>query len=278
MQTGFIYTPDSRGWPEKFLTSQADAKAIAVKSSDSYGTRFVIGEFNLHNRSASTIVAGIGGRFPVNLWTWGFWDDSEYAAGTVYADDTVDAQDAGTGDVNLDTVSVNNDGFIIGCDVPFNIVSLQISQASTAGTVWAMYYSIATAGTTFANNYTAITNPYVAPDFSSTGEQLIWFEPPSDWAKASAATAIVNRHGLTVPSQYLLLVKATTAPNAARGQMSLATLGRMFYSTEGVLDGDILNNIGGHELYLPGQCDALAAAFSVADSQNRADVKWRYAG
>jgi hypothetical protein len=274
----YAYSNLSKSWPTKFLTSQNDAQVIVTRPTDSYATKFILGEFSVHNRSGGAAVLGIGGRVPTNLWTFGFWTDANYVAGTVYADDTVDAQSAAAGDVNLDTVAANNDGFLIGCDVPFNIASLQISQASAATTVWAMYYSIATVGTGFSNNFTAITNAYVPPVFSATGEQLLWFEPPTDWVKASAATAIVNRHGLTVPSQYLLLVKSTTAPNATRGQMSLAILGRMVMTVEGVADNSVLTNIGGVELALPPQCDALCGAISVADSQNRCDVKYRYSG
>lgn len=274
----FAYDHVSKSFATKFLTSQSDSLILQARPSPSYGSRFVIGEFSVHNRSGSACVVGIGGRLPVSLWSFGFWTDANYAAGTVYADDTTDAQDAGTGDVNLDTVSTNNDGFVIGCDVPFSIASLQISQASGAGTVWAAYYSIESAGTGFSSNYTALSNMYVAPSFGSTGEQLLWFEPPTDWAKVAAATAIVNRHGLTVPSQYLLVVKSTTAPNATRGQMSLAVLGRMLMSHENVADNTNLNNIGGVELALPYQCDAIMAAISTANSQNRASVSWRYAG
>lgn len=274
----YAYSNLSRSWPRKFLTTQADGQVIVAKPTDSYATKFVLGEFSVHNRTGGVATLGIGGRFPIDLWSFGTWDDSEYAAGTVYASDTTDAQDAGTGDVALDTVGTNNDGFLIGCDVPFSIASLQISQASSAGTVWAMYYSIATLGTTFANNFTAITNPYVAPDFSATGERLLWFEPPTDWVKASAATAIVNRHGLTVPSQYLLLVKATTGPNANAGLMSLATLGITVLTVEDVADNSVLTNIGGVERALPPQCDAVCAAISVANSQNRVDINYRYSG
>ena len=274
----FAYDHTSKSWDAKFLVSQADSKVLATRPQNSYGTRFVLGEFSVHNRSGGAAVVGIGGRIPVSLWSFGFWDDSAYAAGTVYADDTTDAQDAGTGDVNLDTVSTNDDGFVIGCDIPFSIASLNISQASASGTAWKLYYSIASAGDGFSSNFTEITNAYVAPDFSATGEKLIWFEPPTDWAKVAAATAVANKHGLTVPSQYLILVKSTTAPDTTRGAMSLATLGRMLMTTEAVADNSILNNIGGVEIPLPPQCDAICAAISVANSQNRASVNWRYAG
>lgn len=274
----YLYENVSRAWPGKFLTSQADNQVLASRPAKSMANRFVLGEFSVHNRSGGAAVVGIGGRIPTSLWTMGFWTDANYAAGTVYADDTADAQSAASGDVNLATVGTNNDGFMVGCDIPFSIVSLQVTQAALNNAVWKLYYSIATQGAGFGSNFTEITNAYVMPSFGATGEQLIWFEPPIDWVKASPATAIINRHGATVPSQYLILAKATTAPDTSRGQISLATVGRMVMTTENVADNDILSNIGGKETYLPPQCDGVCAAISVANIQNRADIKYRMAG
>ena len=277
----FNYEEVSLAWPSKFLSFPPDSAIVAGRPSNSYGSRFILGEFTVHNRSGGAAVIGIGGRIQTSIWTMGTWTNANYAAGTVYTDETTDAQSVAAGDVNLDTVGAANDGFIIGCDVPFNLVGLNVSQASTTTTVWEVRYSIATLGTGLANNYSAaLTNLYVAPAFGAgnTGEQIIWFEPPADWVKASAATAIINRHGATVPSQYLLLVRSTTAPDTTRGQITQAQLGRVFMSTENVADNDLLNNIGGIELALPPQCDAIAACISVANPQNRVDVKYRYAG
>lgn len=282
----YVYEPVSQAWPNKFLQSHADSQVLATRPSNSQGTHFVLSEFSVHNRSGGDAIVGIGGRIASSLWRFYTWDESEYAAGTVLTDDTTDAQDSGTGDVNLDTVSTNNDGFAIGCDMPFSLASLMISQASSAGTAWEVYYSVASTGTGFSSNFTQITNLYVAPSFGTTGEQLIWFEPPTDWHAVESSTAIVNRHGrsdrtvlgYTAPRQYLLVVKSATAPNSTRGQMTLATLGRMFFSTAGVTDTGILTNIGGSELHLPAGCDAIAAAISVAAQQSRVDIKYRYAG
>lgn len=282
----FAYETESKAWATKFLTSHSDLLTLATIPSQSRGSHFVIGEYSIHNRAGETVVAGIGGRIRASCWKFYVWDDSEYAAASALVDDTTDAQDSGTGDVNLDTVGTNNDGFVIASDVPFNIASLVISQASTAGTVWQAYYSTESAGTGFSSNFTELTNFYVSPNFSATGEQLIWFDAPADWHRVLPATALVNRHGrsdqqvlgYTPSPQYLLVVKSTTAPNSARGQMSIATIGRMFHSTENVQDNDILHNIGGIDIHLPPACDAIAAAITTANPQNRVDCKWRYAG
>lgn len=282
----FAYETESKAWGTKFLTSHSDLLTLATRPANSQGTRFVIGEFSIHNRSEAVAIVGIGGRIQASAWKFYFWDESEYAAGSALIDDTTDAQDSDTGDVNLDTVGTNNDGFVIACDAPFNIASLMISQASTTGTAWQVFYSTVSAGTGFSNNFTQITNFYVDPNFAATGEQLLWFDAPADWHRVLPATAIVNRHGrsdrqvlgYTPTPQYLLVVKSSTAPATTRGQLSIATLGRMFMSTENVQDNDILTNIGGVDIYLPPVCDAIAAATSVANPQNRVDVKWRYSG
>lgn len=274
----FNYDHLSAAFDSKFLGSLADSDALAVRPQNSYGTRFVIGEFSIHNRSGGVAVCGIGGRIQSSIWTAGFWTDASYAAGTVYADDTADAQDAGGGTINLATVATANDGFLIGCDIPFNIVGLSVSQAAASGAIWEVRYSIASLGTGLDNNYTALTNTYVAPSFGAIGEQVIWFEPPMDWAKATTASAVINRHGATVPRQYLLLVRATTAPDTTRGAATQVQVGRIFMSTEFVGDNNVLSNIGGTEIFLPPQCDAICSAISTANPQNRCDLSWRYAG
>lgn len=282
----FAYETVSRSWASKFLTTLDDSQVLVTRPSQSRGSRFCIGEYSVHNRSGGEATVGIGGRIPPSLWSCGFWDESEYAAGSVNIDETADAQSTATGDVNLDTVATNSDGFVIGCDIPFNLVSLNVSQASSASTVWQMYYSVASAGTGFSSNFTELTNAYVAPSFGTTGERIIWFEAPNNWHRVLPATSIINVHGrrdtqvlgYTAPSQYLLVVKSTTAPDTTRGVMSFANLGRIFMSMEGVPDDGVLTNIGNIELQLPPQCDAICAAISVANVQNRCDVKWRYSG
>ncbi|MDH5666554.1 MAG: hypothetical protein OEY86_00905 [Nitrospira sp.] len=285
---GYRYESASKSWPSKFLYSNSDLITMGVRPSNSYGTHFVIGEFSVHNRSGSTVTAGVGGRIQPSLWRFYFWDESEYAAGSALIDDTTDAQSTAAGDVNLDTVGTNNDGFAIGCDAPFNIVSLNVSQISDASTVWAVYYSVVSAGTGFSNNFTALTNLHVAPSFGTgkTGEQLIWFDAPPDWHRVTSSSAIINRHGrsdkqalgYSAPGEYLLVVKSTTAPDTTRGQITQAMLGNIVMTQANVLTNQTLTNIGGAEIHLPAACDAVCAAISTANVQNRCDMKWRYSG
>ena len=282
----YVYTPINKSWPDKFLTSHSDLLVMQARPSPSYGSRFIIGEWSVYNGSGSTAIAGIGGRIQKDLWTLRTWDDSAYVAGVVYTDETADAQDLGTTDLALETVGTNNDGFCIGCDIPFNLASLVLSQASVSGAAYKVYYSIASQGTGFSNNFNELTNLHVPPTFGSTGERLIWFDPPSDWHKATADSLIVNRHGrsnlqtigLSVPEQYLLVIKAETAPGTTPAQLTIATLGSMIMTKRSVSANAVLNNIGGVELPLPPQCDAIMPCISVANDANRATIFYRYAG
>lgn len=270
----------------KFMTSQTVGNILATRPQilkpngdtvDGVVTQFVIGSASLHNRSGASSINGIGGRIPIDLWEAGQWDDSEYAAGTVFADDTTDAQDAGTSDFTLDTVSTNNDGFLLACDIPFNIISVMVGTASVSNTAWKLYYSKATAGTGFSNNYTEIKNALVKPSFGSTGEQLIWFQPPQDWVKATSGTAIQDRHGATVPEKFLLLIKSTSAPDTTAGLASLFILGRMYYSTAGVADkATFLRTEEESEMPIAPQLDALVCATSIISTEgSRATVTFR---
>lgn len=258
----FAYDTISKAWASKFLTSQDDSLVLATRPANSYGSRFVLGEFNLHNRSGGSAYVGIGGRLPQSLWTAG-----QIVAAGSYTDDTTDAQDAGANDFAL-TTTTNNDGFAIFSLLPFSIVSINVGTAAAGGSpAWDLAYTLA------GGTWGTITNAYVSPLFTATGEQLIWFEPPTDWAPAEAG------HGTGVPvGSYGIRCRATTAPNATAGLATNIVLGRMLLSTESVDDNSVLNNIGGVELALPPQCDAICAAISTANPQNRATISWRYSG
>lgn len=258
----FAYESINKSWPAKFLTSQSDLQVLATRPENSYGSRFVLGEFSIHNRSGGAAVVGIGGRLPQSLWTAG----QIIAAGN-YTDDVTDAQDSDANDFAL-TTTTNNDGFGIFCQVPWNIASIIVGTAAAGGSpVWDLAYTKA------GGSWGTITNAYVSPLFTSTGEQLIWFEPPTDWAPSEAG------HGTGVPvGSYGIRCRATTAPNATAGLATNIVLGRMLLTTESVDDNSVLSNIGGVEIALPPQCDAICAAISTANAQNRASVSWRYSG
>ena len=56
---GYRYESASKSWPSKFLSSNSDLITMGVRPTNSYGTHFVVGEFSVHNRSGSTVTAGV---------------------------------------------------------------------------------------------------------------------------------------------------------------------------------------------------------------------------
>ena len=261
--------------PAKFMTTQNEGNRLKLFPSNTYFTKFCVESAEVHNRSGVSATCGFGGVLPLALWGAGQWDESDYVAGTVMDEDTTDAQDDGTNDFVLDVVGTNNDGFVIYSDVPFNIVSVIVGQASSAATVWAAYYSKPSTSTGFSSNYGTFSNMLVAPSFGTTGEKLIWFTPPSDWVKTSSTTAVVNRHGLGIPAdKYVLVVKSTTAPNSTAGLASKIVVGRMVYSTEAIPDNGVLSIVAPFEL--PSYLESMAAAISDVTAVNsRATATYR---
>lgn len=268
----YLYEPVSKGVATKFLTSYSDALPLAVRVPNSLATQFIVKEVALLNRSGGTAFCGIGGRLPASLMAFGFWDDSEEAAGTPFISDLADVIDGSSATTaNLSTVGTNNDGFVVGCDVEFNVVSLNLAQALDANEVLEFKYSALDANG--LGTWSTLTT-YVTPDFAAANEQLLWFEPPHDWVAVTAASAVAGRHGAGVPQKKCIRMRATTAPDATRGTVHTVVLGRVFY-TAPVGDGLTLY-AAENELQLPAQCDALMACFSVANAGNRATALYRF--
>ena len=250
----------------KFMTTQSAGNILSTVPPNSLSTQFAVGSVSIQNRSGNAAVVGIGGRLPISLWRAGQWDESA----TTYADDTTDAQDAGANDFAL-TTTTNNDGCVILCRVPFNIISIVVGTSSGGTPAYDLAYSQ-------SGGWATISNALVAPAFASTGEQLVWFNVPNDWIVAN-----VTDHGTGIPVDgsgwYGLRIRATTAPTTA----PLATLlivGRMYYATEAVADNaTYLRAEDEGEFPILPQCDALCAAISDATGgQSRATATFRLKG
>ncbi len=265
----FQYDHVSKAIPAKFLTTQSAGNILATRpqvitpsgaSEDVTAKRFAIAEMSIHNRSGSDAHCGIAVRLPVDLWVAGQWTHSS----TTFVDDTTDAQDAGTSDFAIGTTT-NNDGFAVFCDVPFNVMSVVIGTAASGGTPeWDLAYTVA------GGTWTTITNAFVSPSFTATGEQLVWWVGPQDWAVSESG------HGTDVPvGQYGIRIRATTAGSSAGGSATLLMLGYCIYPTEAISDNKVALVTNEGETPLLPQGDALCAVISVVDNQNRADVKYR---
>lgn len=117
-----------------------------------------------------------------SAWEAGQW----VAVGTTLTLDTVDAQDAGTNDFALETVTVN-DGFIIGADVPFGAISLDVTTAGIGNTTHVIEY--------WNGAWTAIAATGLFVDIKRSavwalGEELVLFDPPADWIVGGSGTNV----------------------------------------------------------------------------------------
>lgn len=196
----------------------------------------------IHNRSGGATFAGFGVRLPNRLWQAGLVDDG------VYTDDTADLQDTDTNDFAMAVDADNNTGFAILSAVPFNFISLNVTTQDAGTQTGAIKYSKGT-GSTLGT----ITNAYVSPPAQwASGENIVGFEPPTDWAKTDG-TELTG-----VPSgMYLLVVEETTAAVTA----ALAKAGEIFYLPivqEAVADNGVLEFAPGCPLAIP-YGDALVA-------------------
>lgn len=267
---GYQYTHVSKAIPAKFLLTQTTGNIMATVpqvvgpngTENANAKRFAISEASIHNRSGDNAACGIAVRLPVALWTAGQWT----ASGTTFTDDTTDAQDAGTGDFALGTTT-NNDGFAVFCDVPFNVMSVIVSTASSGGSpVFVLSYTLAggTWGTITADT------AFVHPALTATGEQLIWFAIPQDWAVSESG------HGTSVPTgKYGIRVTQSTAGSSSGGVASYMMLGHCIYPTEAIGDTKVALVTNEGETPLLPQGDALCAVIATVNNQNRADMKYR---
>lgn len=260
--TGLIYTPPSLRQVQAGGTPQSVVAALL----EGLG----LGSFELQNRSGSTGVLGIGVRLPNRLWIAGQWDDSET---TAFSDDTADAQDTGTGDFALETTTVN-DGFVVACREPFNILSIDVGTASTGTPVRALRYTNS-AGDGWAD---APANLFIqdgaSGNVSITGttvanEYLIAWDIFSDWGRVATG-------GLSgIPAGYYAVnVRAPTAPTIAAVADALA-VGRLYHLVEGITDNTaVFRDFAGKDRRMPFG-NGLVALFETANVGNRVSAEVR---
>ena len=233
--------------------------------SDTGGAQIQLAHYSVQNRSGGSINFGVGVRIPTTLWKAGQWTN----ATTTYTDDTTDFQDAGTSDAALETTSAN-DGFIVSSTLKFNALCIAVGTASVGVPVRTLEYSSGTAA------WTAITN-YVSFDGSAavyaTGENVIVWIPPANWAVMAAG------HGTGVTTgHYGIRVRAST-PSATAGVASTMSVHRLYFLTEGLADGNLLN-IPLEGMYFPmdGNGEALVSYISTVNNQNRVSALVRARG
>ncbi|KKN35827.1 hypothetical protein LCGC14_0779750 [marine sediment metagenome] len=130
------------------------------------------------------------------------WNAGQYTvAGTVYTDDTTDAQDAGADDFQL-VSSTNGDGFFIACTHTFNKVVLKSAQQA-AGSPVAVYEYYADDSTW--KSCSMVTTPTWT---AAAGDRTIEFNYPSDMGRWDGSESILT-------NRFMFRVRFTTAPTGA---------------------------------------------------------------
>jgi hypothetical protein len=104
----------------------------------------------------------------------------------------------------------NNDGYLVQCKKPFNLVGITVQEAATGGTFTYEYYN----GTA----YTTLTTIAV-PAYSAAADTYLAFAAPVDWAPGTTAAVGGNT------GYYSILVRHTTAPGDT-GSFNAAWVGR----------------------------------------------------
>mgnify|MGYP001594522777 FL=1 len=207
----------------------------------------------LVNVSGGTIACGLGVHLPDSIAKLGSWVD----ATTTFTDDTTDAQDADADDFTISTLT-NNDGHVIGGQVPFNAVSYDITtaEAGSVGTYQVQYWN----GTA----WTTIT-AYVLPVFTPVGEHVLVFPNPRDWVRGGSGTGVSASH-------YNIRVRATTAPGTTAAVAKRIHLARLELIHPALGNNSVFEYVGGRPLLLQDQGDGLCAYFQTADARNRVEA------
>lgn len=236
------------------------ANRIATGSTLRRIEGMALGYFSLLNRSGGAAYVGIGVRIPNHLWKAGQWVN----ATTTFTDDTTDAQDTGATDFALETTTAN-DGFMISSTVQFNAILLDIGTASNlAGApdpVRAARYSNS-AGTGWSA-LTTIVHTAASVEYSTSTETVIAWDVPTDWG--------VHVSGLgtgTPVGEYLINVRATTAPDTTAGVANSISIYRLYFLESIANNATKEVNFSPAEAWMPNG-DGLVAFFSTANSSNR---------
>lgn len=236
--------------------------------SDDTGSVYQIAYAQLHNRSGGAAHVGLGVRLPLTAWKAGQWVD----ATTTYTDDTTDAQDVGANDFALETTTAN-DGFAVQAQQLFNALEIDIGTSSSGtGPVRVLEYSLA--GGTWGSITNFILFAGSGAHYAAGTNHVIWWIPPADWAVLEAGHGTGFTTGL-----YGMRVRATTPPGTAAGLADSMSVHRIYWSHEGLADNaEFEIPLGGMYAPLERAGNALVAAFSVANVQNRATVLYRTRG
>jgi len=247
--TGLLWVPPS-------YQARFDANAARVTQREG----IQINRYELHNRSGGSASVGIGFRLANRHWIAGRLS----ANGATYTDVTSTAQSTST--TTLQVAGADQTGFVLGCRVPFDWASVNITTAETdagGATVpdHAVQYSDS-AGT----DWTALgANAATTDGFTQTNTvwaaavtDFVWHKP-ADWGAWT---------GGTLPNGYYYL-RFTSAQREASDVAAVATgmeIG-ILLSIEALADNGVWE-VEQAEFY-HFKADGLVAYFSTANAGNR---------
>lgn len=154
--------------------------------------------------------------------------------------------------------TTNNDGCLFQAKEKFNLITFNISQASTGSPVYTFkYWNGAWTDLTLLNT----------PDFSTTGVQSILFNPPTDWVVGDGTEA-------TDDTLYSIQIISTTAPSQAVQINSVAICKCLEYA-ENIGPGGSLYVTFDVSPYLLQVGESIIPFFSYANSANRIDMTYK---
>jgi len=155
--------------------------------------------------SPTAISCAIVGLLKDSTW-WAGQGSNVQAAVTV---DTNDAQSAAANDFAMEVANAANSGCMFGASMPFGVISVATTTNSAGSPVRVVEYWNGSAWTTIAAAGLTITPP--ANWLTTTTEDLILFNPPSDWTPGGTVSGLdgINQ------STYNLRIRSTTAPTTA---------------------------------------------------------------
>jgi len=208
---------------------------------------------------SATGIAGIGFRWANRTWQAGQWTE----VGSVFTDDTVDAQDTGADDFALETTTVN-DGFLILSTRPFGWVSINVTTAgaATANTHSVRYSNFAGTGWTAVDVQSAYEDTFTnAADYAAGEIRFVW-SPPSNWGKVTSIG--------TIPAGvYALNVRATVVAGAAALAGSIE-VGSIVAARAVAANGIYAND---WSTFSDPFAEAMTAYFSAADGGDRVSAE-----
>lgn len=255
----YIYKAAFRNkWLGQPATAQGVVPATAGLLSSAIGQPVQFFYARAQNRFTAAAAMAVVALMKDIAWEAGQWVN----ATTTYTVDTTDAQSAGTNDVALETLTAQ-DGFLVGADMPFGALSLDITTAGVGNTTHVIEY--------WNGVWVAIPAIGMLSDIAraavwSTGENLVLFDPPADWIKGGSGTN-VNQN------RYNLRIRCTTV---AAGTAALARriyVGVVLLSEDQIgINASIERFSGATPIEVPVSCAAVGMACASVDEGNALEL------